>query len=93
MVTRDFSDWSVAPVPEWIGKEVTIRASKSGDALTIRAKVEGGSFRLVRLSYLDPSKSWKIGPFCCSPIGDKLRVRFTKLVKGPSDKSLHEDYH
>ena len=38
VVTRNLSDWSVAPVPEWMGNEVTIRVSRSGDALTIRAK-------------------------------------------------------
>ena len=47
VVTHEFSDWSVAPVDDWLGKEVTIRASWSGDAVTIRAKAEGEDFRLV----------------------------------------------
>ena len=39
VVTDVRSDWSVAPVPSWAGRLVTVRASRSGDALTIRARV------------------------------------------------------
>jgi regulation of enolase protein 1 (concanavalin A-like superfamily) len=35
VVTRGMSDWSLSPVPGWHGRLVTIRASRSGDALTI----------------------------------------------------------
>ena len=38
VVTRGVSDWSVAPVPEWLGQTVTVRASREGDALTVRAR-------------------------------------------------------
>lgn len=38
VVTWPRSDWSVAPVPQWAGREVTVRASLSEGALTIRAR-------------------------------------------------------
>ena len=38
VVTAINSDWSLAPVPHWMGKEVTVRASREGNALTIRAR-------------------------------------------------------
>jgi len=47
VVTRGISDWSVAPVPNWMDMEVTMRFSRSGDALTIRVKC-GGNWQFVR---------------------------------------------
>jgi len=47
VVTRGFSDWSVSPVPEWVGRVVTVRASRDGDAVTVRAWAEGEEPRLV----------------------------------------------
>ena len=41
VVTRDASDWSSSPIPDWAGKTVTISASRSGDAILIRARVAG----------------------------------------------------
>ena len=88
VVTREISDWSVAPVPAWMDQEVHIRFSRTGDALTIRAKCKE-EWQLVRLAPLDPLRSWKVGIFCCSPLREGLKVRFTKLMSGPSDNSLH----
>jgi regulation of enolase protein 1 (concanavalin A-like superfamily) len=39
VVTLGRSDWSVRPVPGWAERVVTIRASRAGDAVTIRARV------------------------------------------------------
>ena len=55
VVTHERSDWSMAPVPDWAGRHVTIRASRSGDAVTIRARCEGGPWRTVRLAPLPPA--------------------------------------
>ena len=41
VVTHNFSDWSLSPVPEWHSKEVVIRASRNQDAVIFRAKAEG----------------------------------------------------
>ncbi len=40
VVTDQFSDWSLAPVQEWVGEEVTIRTSRKKDAVIIRARTE-----------------------------------------------------
>ncbi|MEV6206964.1 DUF1349 domain-containing protein [Kitasatospora sp. NPDC051914] len=89
VVTRDVSDWSLAPVPDWHGRLVTVRASRSGDALTVRARCEDGPWRLVRYAPLDPGAAALAGPFCCSPERKGLRVRFTAFTLGPADASLH----
>ncbi|MEV4842904.1 DUF1349 domain-containing protein [Micromonospora matsumotoense] len=89
VVTREFSDWSVAPVPQWRGREVTVRVSRDGDALTIRARADGEAWRLVRLAPLAPDAVALAGPFCCSPSRGGLTVRFTGWRQGPADRELH----
>lgn len=89
VVTREFSDWSVAPVPQWRGREVTVRVSRDGDALTVRARADGEAWRLVRLAPLAPDAVALAGPFCCSPSRGGLTVRFTRWRQGPADRELH----
>jgi regulation of enolase protein 1 (concanavalin A-like superfamily) len=91
VVTHGRSDWSVAPVPDWAGRRVTIRASRAGDAMTVRARCEDEPWRMVRLAPLAPDATAAAGPFCCSPQREGLTVRFTRFVVGPADTALHED--
>ena len=88
VVTAINSDWSLAPVPEWMGKEVTVRASRDGDALTIRVRC-GEDNRLVRLAPVDGSRNWRAGLHCASPISKNLTIRFTKWLAGDADLALH----
>lgn len=89
VVTHGTSDWSLAPVPEWAGREVTVRVSRSGDAVTVRARCEREPWRTVRLAWLDPEAEAQAGLFCCAPERAGLTVRFTRLAAGPADPSLH----
>ena len=89
VVTRERSDWSTAPFPQWRGHEVTVRASRSGDALTVRARADG-PWHLVRLAPIDPALRWRAGPFCCAPTRGGLEVRFTRFAIGPADATLHD---
>ncbi|SFE03885.1 hypothetical protein SAMN05216251_101253 [Actinacidiphila alni] len=89
VVTHGTSDWSLAPVPDWAGHEVTVRVSRSGDAVTVRARRADEAWRTVRLAPLDPDAEARAGLFCCSPQRAGLRVRFTRLAAGPADTALH----
>ena len=89
VVTDRWSDWSVAPVPDWAGHRATIRASRSGDALTVRARRDDGPWQLVRLAHLTPGEHLEAGPFCCAPTRAGLEVRFLTWESGPADASLH----
>ncbi|WP_394825778.1 DUF1349 domain-containing protein [Pendulispora albinea] len=91
VATREFSDWSLAPAPEWIRRPITVRASRSGDALTIRAHKGDGQWQLVRVTPLAPDVVANAGPFCCSPTRRGLVVRFTRFVRGAADASLHAE--
>ena len=88
VVTRGRSDWSVAPVPAWSGRDVTVRASRAGDALTVRARGDAGSWQLVRVAPLPPG-DLLAGPFCCAPTRAGLVVRFRSAVLTAADASLH----
>lgn len=88
VVTIENSDWSVAPVDQWMGKEVHLRVSRSGDAITIRAKADG-EWKLVRLAPLDPRRQWKAGLHAASPTRAGLVVTFTSISYGPADSELH----
>ena len=90
VVTHGLSDWSMAPVPEWADRTVTVRVSRSGDALTVRARAERRPWRTIRLAPLPPSATATAGPFCCSPQRAGLTVRFTRFAIGPADAGLHE---
>jgi regulation of enolase protein 1 (concanavalin A-like superfamily) len=91
VVTRGVSDWSLSPVPGWDGRLVTVRASRAGDALTIRARVDSEPWRLVRVAPLAPDAAVGAGPFCCAPTRDGLTVHFTAWRNLPADAGLHPE--
>ena len=88
VVTSINSDWSLAPVPTWMGKQVTVRASRTTDALTIRARC-GEDDQLIRLAPIDASLPMSAGPHCASPISTSLQVTFTRWTHGDADLALH----
>lgn len=89
VVTDEVSDWSSAPVPDWAGRRVTVRASRAGDAITIRARVGEEPFRFVRLVPLDPALELAAGPYLCAPTRAGLTVRFHSWELTAPDASLH----
>ena len=88
VVTSINSDWSLAPVADWFGKEITVRASRTHDALTIRARC-GDEDQLIRLAPIDSSLSWSAGPHCASPVSRSLDATFIRWTHGDADLTLH----
>nr|NLD40348.1 DUF1349 domain-containing protein [Actinomycetales bacterium] len=92
VVTHGVSDWSVSPVPEWRGERVRVRASWSEDAVTVRAGLDGGDVRFVRVLPWRPDLVTEAGPLACSPtrgVEARLTVRFHEWSTEPADTSLH----
>lgn len=89
VVTDGRSDWSAAPVPEWNGRLLTIRASWVASAVTVRAKADGEDFRLVRVLPLDADLDVQAGPLICAPTRSGLTVTFTSWALTAADASLH----
>lgn len=90
VVTNEVSDWSVGPVPDWAGRDVTVRASRSGDAVTIRARVDDEPWRLVRVAPFDERATVEAGPFVCAPTRAGLQVRFRRWSRTEADAGLHD---
>ena len=87
VVTNGMSDWSMAPVPDWSGQRVTIRASRSGelgDDITLRARAASSGWRTVRVAPF-PAAAASAGPMVCAPTRAGLEVRFTGWVLAPAD--------
>lgn len=90
VVTLGRSDWSVAPVPDWAGRRVTIRLSRAGDAVTVRARAgDDEPFRLVRVAPFPAGLAASAGPYCCAPTRAGLTVTFHAWRTGPPDAALH----
>jgi uncharacterized protein len=89
VVTRDRSDWSLHPVPPWAGSQVTVRASRGPDSITVRARRETGPWVLVRVAPFRLDGPAGAGPMVCAPSRAGLSVRFTQWRLGPADRSLH----
>jgi regulation of enolase protein 1 (concanavalin A-like superfamily) len=89
VVTDGHSDWSLAPVPEWNGSVVTIRASRSKGAVIIRATATGQPWRTIRVARFEPEGPAQAGPFACAPERAGLEVRFTRWSLTEPDAELH----
>jgi uncharacterized protein len=91
VVTSERSDWSLQPLREWGDRPVTIRASVSAGAATIRARCGDGAWQLVRVAPLHVAEGEVLrgGPFACAPSKAGLTVRFTRWETDAPDSSLH----
>jgi len=86
--TRDVSDWSMRAAPAWTGKSVTVRASLTEDAVTVRARCDG-AWTLERVAPFPAGAPILAGPMICAPSRAGLQVRFTRFARGPADETLH----
>ncbi|NQX66061.1 DUF1349 domain-containing protein [Paenibacillus alba] len=91
VVTDGYSDWSLAPVPDWVGEEVTLRASVMKDAVIIRARTEHHGWRTVRVARFPYDSGNQAGPYTCSPTRAGFEVTFTRWSFTEPDQDLHVD--
>jgi regulation of enolase protein 1 (concanavalin A-like superfamily) len=92
VVTDGLSDWSVVPLDVSAAGRVTIRLSRTGEAITVRVGIGGATpEQFLRLTHLPADDAWRAGPFCCSPTGPGLDVAFEPVVFGEPDAHLHAD--
>lgn len=97
VVTNPRSDWSLAPVSQWLGKQVRVRVSRHDDALVIRATcvknaehiVQPSQMQLVRVVPFECDEPMFAGPYLCSPSRAGLQVLFHRWVRDEADSSLH----
>ena len=81
VVTRDYSDWSIAPTldnPTAIWLRVTCKNS----AIEVHYSLDGGEYQLLRMTYLTESKTLDVGIMCASPEGKGFTTVFEQLKIG-----------
>jgi uncharacterized protein len=78
VLTLGRSSWIVTDLPEWM-EEITLRASRRGDAVEVRYLVEGGTPELAALVYLPQGREVLAGIMCAAPEGPGFRVSFSDL--------------
>ena len=91
VVTDERSDWSVGQVPDWMGRRIRVRVSRSHDAITIRAKTDAHPWQLVRVAPIDPEFTWFAGPLAASPTRAGLSVIFHAWESSDPDTDIHAD--
>jgi regulation of enolase protein 1 (concanavalin A-like superfamily) len=90
VVTSEYSDWSLAPVPEWANATITLRASRTKDAVVLRASANGGAWRMLRVAPFRYDAA-QAGPFLCAPKRAGLEVTFMRWASTEPDVDLHTD--
>ncbi|MNI44607.1 hypothetical protein D3C73_989880 [compost metagenome] len=91
VVTDDYSDWSLSPVPEWAAETVTIRASRLKDAVILRARAGTEPWRTLRVARFPYESAVQAGPMICAPTRAGLSATFTRWVSTLPDTDVHEE--
>ncbi len=78
VVTREFSDWSVRPLPE-APVELRLTLSRRGDSVEIQYALDDGPLTLLRLAYFPPGLPAQLGVMAASPQGQGFTVSFRGL--------------
>lgn len=82
VVTREFSDWSVRPLPE-APDELFLRLTRRGDTVEIFYAFSGSPLTLLRQAYMPPGAPARLGVMAASPEGGGFDVSFHDLRLGP----------
>lgn len=75
VVTRDFSDWSVAPL-DGQPDALWVMVSRTGGAIEVKYSLDGERYSLLRLADFPESDSIAVGLMCASPERAGFEVTF-----------------
>jgi regulation of enolase protein 1 (concanavalin A-like superfamily) len=75
-VTREFSDWSVVPLPE-IPQTIWFKIARIGTAIEVSYALDGETYIMIREAYFTDAPTIQVGVMCAAPRGDGFEARFT----------------
>jgi|SRR5581483_656167 regulation of enolase protein 1 (concanavalin A-like superfamily) len=75
VVTRDFSDWSILPLPD-NPASIWLRLARRKEAIEIQYSLDGENYRMYRLTHLTLSETVNVGLMCATPDGEGFTVTF-----------------
>ena len=79
VVTRDYSDWSVVPLPQ-NPAVLWLRVSRQGFTLEVYYSLDGADYTMTRMAYLPLGEIVHVGLMCASPEGEGFSVLFESLA-------------
>lgn len=82
VVTRDYSDWSVVPLPQ-NPSTIWLRVTRRQTAVNVEYSLDRENYHLLRLAYLTPVEEIQAGLMCASPDGEGFSVMFTDFNLQP----------
>jgi regulation of enolase protein 1 (concanavalin A-like superfamily) len=77
VVTRDWSDWSTAPLDR--PGELWIRVQREGPTFAVHYSLDGQTYSLIRQAFLTETPHVDVGPMLAAPKGDGFSVTFQQL--------------
>lgn len=83
VVTREFSDWSVVPLADH-PPALWLRLKRRGAAVEVHYSLDGDQFAMLRMAYLSPATTLRVGPMAASPEGPGFAVSFEGLAVRPA---------
>jgi len=81
--TRDYSDWSTAPLPV-SDKPLWLKISRKGSAFDIFYSLDAKTFIQSRSGYLTPAETVELGPMLAAPEGKGFEARFEDFQVQPA---------
>jgi len=75
VVTRDYSDWSVVPMPQ-NPDSLWLHVTRRGTAVEVQYSLDGEQYTMLRLAYLTPVETLNVGVMCASPEGNGFPMTF-----------------
>ncbi|WP_349679286.1 DUF1349 domain-containing protein [Acetobacter sp. UBA5411] len=90
VLTDGLSDWATAPY-EGEPKDFWMRATVADGVLRLQVSADGKIWPLVRLAPFPKAESYLVGPMCCTPEREGLKVKFSDWrLTPPLGKALHD---
>lgn len=75
VVTRDYSDWSVVPLPH-NPRSLWLRLTRNGGAVEVQYSLDSEQYTMLRMAYLTEAETVQVGLMCASPESEGFSVTF-----------------
>jgi len=83
VVTRDYSDWSVVPLPQ-NPDSIFLRLKREGGTMEVFYSLDGAAYTMIRTAYLTSAASLQVGLMAAAPQGDGFTVTFENFALRPA---------
>jgi uncharacterized protein len=78
VVTRDYSDWSIVPMPN-NPSSIWLKVTRKNSAIGIDYSIDGEKYTMLRMTYLTLTETVEVGIMCASPEGKGFVTVFEQL--------------